>query len=210
VADGTGGPTNLQPVVGGSTDVAHAARVEFATRAGYEPIRYGFQMRRPLELEIADVPLPDGVEVRPVLPEHHRAIWEADVEAFRDHVEPREHDETDYVRFMSDPDLDPSIWQVAWDGDEVAGSVLNGIFPHENAVMGEQFGWLELVSGRRPWRGRGVARALIARSLTVLRDRGMHVAVLGVDADNPNGALQLYEQLGFRPHRRWAMVRKPL
>ncbi|MEO8273312.1 MAG: GNAT family N-acetyltransferase [Chloroflexota bacterium] len=210
LAEGAGGPAHLPHFLGGGTDVANAASVAFAQRAGYEPIRYGFQMRRPLDLAIPDVLVPDGIEIRPVLPEHHRAIWDADVEAFRDHFEPREHEEAEYVRFMSDPDLDPSIWQVAWDGAEVVGSVINGIFPHENVLMGEELGWLEHVSVRRPWRGRGVAKALIARSLTVLRDRGMRTGVLGVDADNPTGALQLYEQLGFRPHRRWATVRKPL
>jgi GNAT superfamily N-acetyltransferase len=66
------------------------------------------------------------------------------------------------------------------------------------------------VSVRRPWRGRGLAKALIARSLAVLRERGMAVAVLGVDAANPTGALQLYERFGFAPHRRWTTVRKPL
>ena len=38
---------------------------------------------------------------------------------------------------------------------------------------------------------------LIAESLRVLRDRGMTSAALGVDADNPSGALGLYEGLGF-------------
>jgi ribosomal protein S18 acetylase RimI-like enzyme len=44
--------------------------------------------------------------------------------------------------------------------------------------------------------------------MVVLREYGMRVAVLGVDAENPTGALQLYEGFGFSPHRRWATVRK--
>jgi ribosomal protein S18 acetylase RimI-like enzyme len=33
--------------------------------------------------------------------------------------------------------------------------------------------------------------------MRVLRERGMTEAVLGVDAENPSGALGLYESVGF-------------
>jgi GNAT superfamily N-acetyltransferase len=101
------------------------------------------------------------------------------------------------------------MWQVAWDGDEVAGLVINSIIPVENEETGELVGWLDSVATRRPWRGRGVASALIARSLAVLRERGMEIASLGGDVENPTGALGLYESFGFRPTRRWAFYRKP-
>lgn len=210
VAAGSSGPAELPHVLGGWVDGDDAASAAFAAATGYSPVRYGFQMRRPLEDPIPAVPMPDGLEVRPVLPEHIRPIYDADFEAFRDHFEPREYDEDDFARFTSDPDTDISLWQIAWDGDEVAGSVLNGIYPHENERIGVKLGWLDHVSVRRPWRGRGLAKALIARSLAVHKDRGMAVAVLGVDAANPTGALQLYEGFGFRPHRRWQTMRKSL
>ena len=206
--DGSGGSRDLPHFLGGGIETSNTRSAGFAGRAGYAPIRYGFQMRRALDLPIPDVALPDGLEIRPVLPEQHRAIWAADSEAFQDHFEPRAPTEDDFHRFTADPDSDPSLWRVAWDGDEVAGSVINGIYPHENEVVGIQLGWLDHVSVRRPWRGRGLAKALIARSLVVHRDRGMTVAVLGVDAENPTGALQLYEGFGFQPHRRWATLRK--
>jgi mycothiol synthase len=208
VQDGSGGSRELPHFLGGGIETSNAVSAAFAEHAGYAHIRYGFQMRRPLDLPIPEVAMPAGLEVRPVLPEHHRAIWAADSEAFQDHFEPRAPTEDDFDRFTADPDSDPSLWQVAWDGDEVAGSIINGIYPHENEMLGVQLGWLDHVSVRRPWRGRGLAKALIARSLAVHRDRGMAVAVLGVDAENPTGALQLYEAFGFRPHRQWATLRK--
>ena len=58
-------------------------------------------------------------------------------------------------------------------------------------------------------RGQLIAAALIARSLHVLRQRGMEVAALGVDAENPTGALQLYQRAGFRPKSRLTFYRKP-
>ena len=56
----------------------------------------------------------------------------------------------------------------------------------------------------------GVASALIVASLRELRDRDMEIGALGVDSDNPTGALGVYERLGFRPDKRSAAYRKPL
>jgi ribosomal protein S18 acetylase RimI-like enzyme len=38
----------------------------------------------------------------------------------------------------------------------------------------------------------------------------MTEAGLGVDSDNPSGALALYERAGFKVHRRSAAYRKPM
>jgi GNAT superfamily N-acetyltransferase len=126
-----------------------------------------------------------------------------------DHWEHSVREESDYRRFFEEPDLDTSLWQVAWDRDEVVGSVLNFIYPDENRELDIDVGWLQHVSVRRPWRGRGVAGALIARTLDVLRDRGMAVARLGVDGKNPTGAVSLYRRYGFYEFRRWIVQRKP-
>ena len=101
------------------------------------------------------------------------------------------------------------MWQVAWDGDEVAGSVQNSIYPEENIQLGLEIGWVDHVSVRRRWRNRGLASALIVRSMVILRDRGMDWAALGVDSENPTGALGLYERFGFRVHQTWVKYRKP-
>src|SRR6266540_544910 len=47
-------------------------------------------------------------------------------------------------------------------------------------------GWLERISVRRPWRRRGLARAITAESLRRLRAAGLSEAMLGVDSENPN------------------------
>jgi GNAT superfamily N-acetyltransferase len=72
------------------------------------------------------------------------------------------------------------MWRVAWDGDEVAGVVMNAIYHEENEQLGVRRGWLEHVSVRRPWRGRGLAKALCTASFAVLRERGTDEAWLGV------------------------------
>jgi mycothiol synthase len=46
---------------------------------GYLPIRHFYQMVRPDLDDIPDLPLPDGVEVRPARPEEYRKIWDASI-----------------------------------------------------------------------------------------------------------------------------------
>jgi mycothiol synthase len=63
---------------------------------------------------------------------------------------------------------------------------------------------------RRPWRKRGLAKALLACAMRKLIELGMHEAALGVDTQNPNGALGLYESMGFKPVKRWVTYRKAI
>ena len=177
---------------------------------GYAPVRYTFRMLRPTLEGLPEAPLPPGLEVRPAQPEHHRAIWEANVEGFRDHWGEGARSEVDYERWLGEPTADPGLWQVAWDGDRIAGMVLNFINASENAESKRLRGYTEDICVRKPWRRRGLARALIARSLRVLKERGMSEAALSVDAENRSGALGLYESLGYRPAMRWTILRKPL
>lgn len=169
---------------------------------GYEPIRHGVSMVRADLENIPDLPLPEGLEVRPVLPEHYRQIWEADQEAFRDHWGYVQPAEDDYLAWMAHRNFQPQLWQVAWDGNEVAGQVKSFIDKEENTEYRRLRGYTEGISTRRPWRKRGLAHALIARSLRLLKEKGMQEAALGVDSQNLSGALQLYESMGFRQVKR--------
>jgi mycothiol synthase len=178
--------------------------------AGYEPVRWFFDMVRPTMDEIVEPPLPDGLELRPAASDQLRQLWDADVEAFRDHWGGFDGSDARFAEWQSDPKFDPSLFVVAWDGDQIAGGVINEINETENAAFGRRRGWLASVFVRRPWRRRGLARAVVARSLVVLRDRGMSSAGLGVDADNPTGALRLYEEAGFEPEFRSTAFRKPM
>jgi ribosomal protein S18 acetylase RimI-like enzyme len=151
-----------------------------------------------------------------VLPADYRKIWDAHQEAFRDHWGYREATEEEYQGWLTSPTFDASLWQVAWApgasgrSDQVAGMVLNFIPHDENAVLGLKRGWTDPISVRRPWRKIGLAKALILRSLKLLKAQGMTEAMLGVDMQNPNGALQLYESCGFKPMRRSTTYRKDL
>jgi GNAT superfamily N-acetyltransferase len=191
------------------SQVGKAALLE---RAGYQPIRYFYDMVRPSLADIPAAPLPEGLEIRPVQPEHLRAIWDANCEAFRDHWGDPERTPEDYERWLRNEEFQPDIWKVAWDraSNEVAGMVLGFINAEENARFNRQRGWTENICVRRPWRRRGVARALMAANLRELKARGMTEAALGVDADSLTGALDVYKSMGFEVVRREAVYRKPM
>ena len=175
---------------------------------GYTAIRYGFHMVRSLDDPVEVIPLPEGLEVRPTPPDHYRTIWDAGQEAFQDHWNYIPEPEEEYQKLLLSPDFNPDLWQVAWDDDQVAGMVLNFVNPEENREYRRERGYTEGISVRRPWRRRGLARALLTRSLQMFKEMGMQEAALGVDSQNPNGALHLYETVGFRVVRRELVYRK--
>jgi mycothiol synthase len=177
---------------------------------GYQAVRHGFEMVRPNLAGIPELPLPEGLEVRPVQPEHYWTVWRAAEEAFRDHWGETEWQDAWFEEWQESPTFQPELWQVAWDGDQVVGMVQNFINHEENEEYNRKRGYTEGICVRRPWRRQGLAKALIARSFRIIKDLGMTEAALGVDTENPNGALQLYESMGFRPVKRHTTFRKPL
>jgi hypothetical protein len=86
-------------------------------------------MVRPDLEDIPEAPMPSGLELRPVRPEHCRAIWEAAVEAFRDLWGSVPRGDDDYQTWLGDDEFQPEIWKVAWDAatGQVAGMVLGFI-----------------------------------------------------------------------------------
>ena len=102
-------------------------------------------------------------------------------------------------RWIGKPAFDPTLWIIAWDGDEVAGGVINAIEADENEALGVKRGWLHSVFTRRPWRKRGLAQRA-DRSLAGCSSASAAwtPGILGVDADNPTGALGLYERNRLR------------
>jgi mycothiol synthase len=165
---------------------------------GWTAVGRGYEMLRPALEDIPDVALPDGFEIRTVVEEaEERRVWDAAAEAFRDERDEEEWTEEDWARNQADPHRDPTLWAIAFDGDEVAAGVQGRIDPDENTVRGVLQGYIAGVWTRAPYRRRGLARALLAQGLTLHRERGMTSAYLGVDGLNPNQAMHLYEGLGF-------------
>jgi mycothiol synthase len=86
-------------------------------------------------------------------------------------------------------DNDHSVWFVVRDGDEIAAVARN--------EARESAGYVGLLGVRRPWRGRGLGKALLYRTFAEFWERGLTRVTLGVDSESPTGATKLYERVGM-------------
>ena len=195
-------PSDLQPVFLTVAGESAVGSIALLAGDGYGPVRWTNKMVRATLDDPPDATLPAGIEARPVRPNDALAVLRAMNEAMRDEWNTREVSEASMASSLADPvEGQIDLWQVAWDGNEVVGGVLGFIDDEENRSSGRRRGYTERIFTRRPWRGRGIATALIGRNLRELARRGMTEAALMVDAANPSGALGVYERAGFRPVR---------
>ena len=136
---------------------------------------------------------PAGIEVSPfVIGKHAIAAWQADNEVFRDQWGSHEFTYEDWCqRKFGNPNFDPSLWMVAWDGRsaQIAG------FSQNRFRKG--IGWIGTIGVRRPWRKKGLGLALLQHSFGEFYKRGTKTIGLGVDAQNPTGATRLYQKAGM-------------
>lgn len=172
-------------------------------QAGYSAERYDYKLERALDEPITLRALPIGVEVRPLRWEHLPALFDAFASAFGfDPVEGEETSEAAYRQVFEGAPAQREPSQVAWLGNQVVGAVWNELHPAQKS------GYLSQIYTRPEWQGRGVASALIMRSLSLFQQQGLTRATVEVQARNPQ-ALHLYEQLGFRIQERITLYQKP-
>ena len=203
-------PKDGQPMFEAWVPATGTATARLLRHAGYTIENWNIDMLRPTLDDLPPVDLPSGIASRPVHAEDVFAVMVAWDDAMRDHPGWAPLSEVRMRDAIHHPLLGQiDLWQVAWDGDEVVGGVLGYIDDQENRERHRRRGYTENIFTRRPWRGRGIASALAARNLHLLRERGMTEAALQVDTQNPNGALALYERLGFREHDQTHVYRRP-
>ncbi|MCC7361897.1 MAG: GNAT family N-acetyltransferase [Anaerolineales bacterium] len=195
----------------GRANMALAHEVTRLKRRAFQPVRYFYRMRRDLREPIPDLPQPAGLRLTTFAPELSEALRQADNEAFSDHWQHEEISEHDWrAFFVESSTFRPDLTFVLFDGDQIAAFSFNRVDPEENARQGYTTGWINSLGTRRPWRKRGLASFLITHSFRAFQAAGLDYATLGVDAENPSGALGLYEGLGFVSFRRHAAFDKEL
>lgn len=161
------------------------------TAFGYSPVRFHWRMEIKLDSKPAAQIWHDGIELRPFVKEEHAtALWQADNEAFSEHWGSHAFTFDEWVHEkMGKPDFDPTLWMLAWDGDQIAGFSLN------RYRMG--IGWISNLGVRRAWRNKRLGLALLQHSFGEFYKRGMNTIGLGVDASNSTGATRLYQKAGM-------------
>ncbi len=173
---------------------------------GYEAVRWDAQMLRPDLLDLPAVDVPDGYTIRTPDEDELPAVFDVMVTAFKEHWGEYDAGDLRFDDWAGDPRFRRDLVVVAWQGDVPVACLSNFLEP---APDGTLRGYLESLATRPDHRRRGLGRAAMAESLRRLREAGAASAWLGVDLDNRNQALTLYEACGFRVVTRSANYRKP-
>jgi mycothiol synthase len=163
---------------------------------GYERVRTFLRMTIDLKNGYPETPPLQGVEIRPFRlgidePALHRIIEEAFANHYRFAPEPH----AEWVsRRTGHAEFDPTLWRLAWQGDEPVAGILSYQF--------EDLSWVRELGVRSAWRGRGIGKALLLETFRDFDRRGRKRVSLGVDAENASGATRLYESVGMREEQR--------
>jgi len=185
---------------------------------GYQHIRSAYTMLIEMDEPPPSPIWPEDIELRPFDAEEHiDAVYQADMETFRDHFgfveEPYEEGIKRYKHhFVESESFDPSLWFIAWEsaqngyGDQVAGiCICRG-----TAYDDPEAGHVNVLGVRRAWRKRGLGLAFLHHAFGEFYQRGHRKVNLGVDAENLTGALRLYKKAGMHVHKQFDQFEKEI
>jgi mycothiol synthase len=166
---------------------------------GYRVVRHSFRMQADLAAEPPTSEWPEGIAVRTFRAgDDDRRLYEVQEETFSDQFEHEPLSYEEWRHWTFGQTFDPELVFLAEEGDELAGIVI----ARPERGGDETLGWISVLGVRRPWRRRGLGRALLLHTFRELRARGKPRVGLGVDGSNPTGAVALYEQAGMYVARR--------
>ena len=165
------------------------AKRELLQRRGFRLVRTAYRLAADLRTTTAPPSPPTGVEIRPFRAGKDESTMYATLtDAYSDHTCGSRPFETWRTKPLGHGDFDPSLWFLAWDGDQAVG----GLMAHDHGDIG----WVNGLGVGRPWRRQGIGGALLAHALAELAQRGQRRVELGVEAETP--ALAVYERAGMR------------
>lgn len=172
--------------------------------SGYKTVRHSFRMEIDLDDNPAEPELPAGFTVRAMREGEEKRMYEAHMTSFADlwmfNPEPFEiwkH------WFVDDTAFDPSLWFLAEHGGELAGVALTRAAENEPGL-----GWVRVLGVMPEYRKQGLGQALLRHTFAEYTRRGFDRVGLGVDAENPTGAVRVYERVGMRVVRKNMQLEK--
>jgi mycothiol synthase len=181
----------------GYTSAEDAPLRDLFAGSGYDLVRHSYRMKIELTGDLPEPEWPDGVSVRTMRDGEERRFYDAHNASFAGtwmfHPEPYE---TWHHWFVEDPSFDPSLWFAADHRDELAGIVIARPAEHEPGL-----GWIRILGVLPEYRQRGLGQALLRHAFAEFAGRGFDAVGLGVDAENPTGAVRVYERAGMHVER---------
>jgi mycothiol synthase len=162
---------------------------------GWKRIREVLRMEMDVSAEGPEPMWPDGISVRTYAVADAAAVHDLLVAAFAQNNEEVPPFARWHPWMTEDPGFDPGVWFLAEAGAELAGVCLCW-----------REGWVKDLAVHPSWRGRGLGEALLRAAFAEFHRRGAGTVGLKVDADNPTGAVRLYEWVGMTRGRTYVML----
>ena len=168
---------------------------ELLRSRGYVHVRSAFTMRKDLEADVDPGPPPAGIWIRRYEDADERAMYEVDQASFADHWGFRPMSLESFNEELHGEGWDPSLVFLAQSSGTTVGYVVPFLF--------EMCGYVGSLGVLREWRRHGIGTALLRRAFAELADRGSREVRLGVDTQNVDGAVAVYEGVGMSVYRRY-------
>lgn len=164
-----------------------------------------------MELDLAQTPdipsWPEGICVRTFISnQDEQATYLADEEVSEDkgYHDPLDFDAWAKRMRLNRETFDPSLWFLAYEehSAEIAGVALN-LYHSESGT-----GWIDHLGVRRPWRKKGMGKALLLHSFGEFYRRGIRRIKLSVDSRSLTNAPRLYERVGMKTVQQYHIYTK--
>jgi len=187
-------------------------RISLFERHGFQAVRYYYKMKRDLTAPIPEKTLLPELTLTPWTPDLDLAMLAAYNDSFRDHFAFAPFTPDIWKQIVCEgPHFRSDLTYLAMNDDgQVVGYLITDVDESRNAVRDKSEATMEQIGVIRGWRKQGIASALMVEAMRAYREASFDYAALGVDTENPSGALQLYENLGFESVRRGIAFSKSL
>jgi mycothiol synthase len=188
----------------GYTSEADGVVRDVYDRAGFRVTRHSYRMEIELGDDLPEPDWPEGFAARTFRTGEEERIYEAQMSSFADTwMFQREPFEVWSHWFLKDDAFDPTLWFLAETAGELAGIALTRESDNEPGL-----GWVRVLGVLPEFRQRGLAQALLRHTFLEYAKRGARRVGLGVDAENPTGAVRVYERAGMHVARTNLILQK--
>jgi len=163
-------------VYGSNATTTEKEKTKLLLNHGYKKVFSMVEMGFDNFGNLQDMELAEGFVLKPASIDLLRRLYEINDEVYSERNWTQPSSEEDFQELLNNPHNDPSLWYVAYYGDDIAGFVMSEI------VNGR--GIITEVSVREQYRRKGLASALLIKNLLELKKKGVSIVRLHTNGEN--------------------------